>query len=275
MDLITEVCPRFRVLIVGKSGVGKSSLTNHIFKIDSAHVSDYKRGIATIDDEFTSPLNRRFVLHDSQGYEPGETKHFDILRNFIDDRMRRPDVGERLHAIWLCIATPFAGGRVFETGDEKIFKLNLKSVPVVVVFTKYDQLVAQKEGELMRGKLTMDGAKLVKEAKAQAARIYADVCVQQLKAAKGNVPFVNVSTSTDYEDSLQKLVQITLKHMRFGDSRPVPSRLSRIRNLFSRQPSGDVNQAHSESQDLSDSAGLVLATAQGVDIDSKTEASIK
>ncbi len=59
----------------------------------------------------------------------------------------------------LCITAPFSRGRIFETGEEKIFKLNrnkgnkypqsppnfaltVTTVPIIVVFTKFDLFIA-------------------------------------------------------------------------------------------------------------------------------------
>ncbi|KIM71207.1 hypothetical protein PILCRDRAFT_759069 [Piloderma croceum F 1598] len=35
-DMITSICPRFRILVIGKSGVGKSSLINKVFGVPKA-----------------------------------------------------------------------------------------------------------------------------------------------------------------------------------------------------------------------------------------------
>jgi len=53
------------------------------------------------------------------------------------------EVKDRLCAIWLCIQIPPAGGRLIETGDEELLKLNLGDVPIVIVFTQYDSLCEQ------------------------------------------------------------------------------------------------------------------------------------
>ena len=85
-----------------------------------------------------SQENDFLVLHDSRGYGSGEVDNFAILTEFINNRTGNADAHDRLHAIWyapswfrfytlvnvrrLCIATPIAGARVLETGDEKIFQ---------------------------------------------------------------------------------------------------------------------------------------------------------
>ncbi|KAJ7848461.1 hypothetical protein B0H14DRAFT_2445933 [Mycena olivaceomarginata] len=155
---ILDRCPRLRVLVVGKSGVGKSSLISHAFGLDMKSVAHGERGNCNINDEIISAENSRFVLHDSMGFEPGQTKNFDDAKNFLEKRgLKDVALKDRVHVIWcvasmltfhqeiehnrLCIQAPHAGGRVFEKGDEALLKLaSGMKVPVVVVFTQCDEL---------------------------------------------------------------------------------------------------------------------------------------
>ncbi|KAJ7139167.1 hypothetical protein C8R44DRAFT_563187, partial [Mycena epipterygia] len=49
-------------------------------------VSHHKRGEVNIEDEITSTQNTRFVLHDSMGFEPGQTKNFETAKGFLEAR---------------------------------------------------------------------------------------------------------------------------------------------------------------------------------------------
>lgn len=62
--------------------------------------SHQRRGRSNIEVELISPDNDRFVLHDSEGFEPGELKNFEIVENFIRARNRNDHIKDRIHAIW-------------------------------------------------------------------------------------------------------------------------------------------------------------------------------
>ncbi|KAJ6537884.1 hypothetical protein B0H19DRAFT_1181113, partial [Mycena capillaripes] len=73
-----------------------------------------------------------------------DVKSFIIERSGAHTLLR-----ERVHAIWLCIQVPYAGGRALETGDEEIVELALThKVPVVVVFTQHDRLLSMINSKL-------------------------------------------------------------------------------------------------------------------------------
>ncbi|KAH9051093.1 hypothetical protein EDB87DRAFT_1572294, partial [Lactarius vividus] len=67
-------------------------------EIDIAHD---RVGKATITHAYTSETNPRFILHDSQGFEPGSLEKWEVVEGFIrdkcDERLKSKD---RLHAIW-------------------------------------------------------------------------------------------------------------------------------------------------------------------------------
>ncbi|KAJ7027607.1 hypothetical protein C8F04DRAFT_1122090 [Mycena alexandri] len=143
IDDILKACERFRIVSIGGSGAGKSSLVNSVFGVSDAKVSHFAPGEADIYHEFTSESNPRFVLHDSKGFEPAKMETFHTVRQFILDKSNEDlELKDRLHAVWLCIRTPTDGGRVLEVGDEEFLRLaHERQIPVIIVFTQYDRLV--------------------------------------------------------------------------------------------------------------------------------------
>jgi len=58
-------------------------------------------GEANIKTEFTSDNNAFLVLHDSKGFEPGDTTTFDIVSGFIKERRKEGiSLKDQLHAVW-------------------------------------------------------------------------------------------------------------------------------------------------------------------------------
>ncbi|KAF8335238.1 hypothetical protein F5887DRAFT_614117 [Amanita rubescens] len=260
-DEIAEACPRFRILIVGRTGTGKSSLINATFKASLADVQHDQAGDADINKGITSEYNEHLILHDSQGYEPGSVKKFGILSKFIQERSRKDFGAERLHAIWLCIPVPYAGGRIFETGDEMIFQLNRNKVPIIIVFTKFDLFIAN----VSKGKAGNDKSKMELATKAFKERFK-----KSLKKIKYQISYTLVSVSLP--QTLQQLVKVTMKSLAVEIPIPLsgPARYTKSR-LFNKATENDGLL----DQDLSDPVQIALAIAQRVDMTAKNAASIK
>jgi hypothetical protein len=64
-------------------------------------VSQYEVGKADIGTELTSDENQFIVVHESEGYKPGDTETFDIVSKFLRDQ-RHPYLPfkDQLHAVW-------------------------------------------------------------------------------------------------------------------------------------------------------------------------------
>ncbi|KAG1738044.1 hypothetical protein EDD22DRAFT_809730 [Suillus occidentalis] len=214
-DEIFQKCPQFRILVIGKTGVGKSSLINHTFGVQNATTSHDRPGAASIDHEFISPQNDRFVLHDSKGFEPGSEDNLTTVRDFIDQRRAMPDLKDQLHAVWLCFEIPRAGGRLLETGVEQFLtskrKGELGNIPIVVVFTKYDIFLDRVERTLDKSSLKGLSKEDIQElAKKSAKDKLQDVCIAPLeKFAGSDIPHVTISTNGNHEETLALLIQTT------------------------------------------------------------------
>jgi len=145
-------------------------------------VEDSRPGEADIEKEFTSQENKLFVLHDSEGFEPGNEKTFSTVDGFIRRRREASLVKDQLHAVWLCTELPAAGGRAFETGDESLLQLTHQTrTPIVVVFTKSDKVFESKKIELQEDNQDLVGKDLDDRSKEEAKKVH-DACVQSLKS---------------------------------------------------------------------------------------------
>jgi hypothetical protein len=59
---------KFRILVVGKKGSGKSSLTKAVFKVDVTEAPERRLGKADIDVEFRPEDNRYLIVHEYSGF---------------------------------------------------------------------------------------------------------------------------------------------------------------------------------------------------------------
>ncbi|KII91522.1 hypothetical protein PLICRDRAFT_511021 [Plicaturopsis crispa FD-325 SS-3] len=274
-DSIVNEYGRLRILVVGKSGVGKSSLLQKIFKI-KMNVSHNAAGVSDIEKEYLYPDNDRLVVHDSQGYEPGDTENYDRVINFVNERSTKPNLADRVHVIWLCIATPCAGGRVLETGTENLLKDIPPSIAVIVVFTKYDTLVIQKSHAVKETHVNASRDELFVMACSEADADFQQLCAEPInKFMSGHryAPCIKVSTRRAYAPSLTALVGLT---ERCGAE---AYRVSHLEEGISSDESRDDTPS---SEAISPSAApemgpvtMLVAVSQRVDIESKINVSIE
>ncbi|KAH8986641.1 hypothetical protein EDB86DRAFT_3082693 [Lactarius hatsudake] len=139
---------RFRVLIIGRANAGKTSILQRICETTESPViyrgreevrldPSMDRGEHTINDELVFSNNEGYVFHDSRGIESGSTEELEILQEFVRRKCGERRLQDRLHAIWYCVPMDNQRPQL----DLRFYKdiCPDENVPVVVVFTKYDQ----------------------------------------------------------------------------------------------------------------------------------------
>ncbi|GAB1318542.1 hypothetical protein MFIFM68171_08752 [Madurella fahalii] len=142
---LPESCDKFRILIIGKAGVGKSTICSKVFGIPpkQAGVSHYS--IGTTKDRIWHPItfegtNENLILHDSGGFEAGDMGCVNEITKFINFRKTQHRLADQLHCIWYCISC--SSNRPIQEAELEFFqKTDVGNIPVVVVFTQFDKLV--------------------------------------------------------------------------------------------------------------------------------------
>ncbi|KAJ7487960.1 hypothetical protein FB451DRAFT_1553531 [Mycena latifolia] len=209
-DGIVESCPKFRILLAGRSGVGKSALINAVF---GGEVVIEEHGLQAgivrdINREFVLPNNPRLVFHDSQGFSHGDGQNFETVLSFIQERSGNPQLADRLHVIWLCIEIPMYGGSLFELAEEKILNSPDLKVPIVVVFTKLDKPVNKIKRKLPK---TVDQDVIARK---NAKETFWVDYAESLAALAESIPRVEVSVKIGFRDTLDRLVDLTEKEVK-------------------------------------------------------------
>ncbi|KAG9527209.1 hypothetical protein KCU93_g5369, partial [Aureobasidium melanogenum] len=140
-----------RILVCGRTGVGKSTLINRVFGVPMTIESHMKQGDHNINESFESEHHPGIIIHDSRGFQAGDNRELEQFRDFIKKRSVTSNPKENLHAIWMCIQTDT--DRVVQTSEVKIFGIlaeHAPHIPVIVVGTKKDNFLNQQESVARR-----------------------------------------------------------------------------------------------------------------------------
>ena len=136
-QVYTGVVEKPNVVVIGNSGVGKSTLINSLFQ---SYVAETSIGEATTKQlRVYESEGLGFRIIDTIGFEPGllnQSKAISAIRKWSRDSIKNDDATHQINMIWYCI----------DGTSRKMFKKNIdmlahatsvwKSVPIIVVITK-------------------------------------------------------------------------------------------------------------------------------------------
>ena len=140
---------KLNLLILGKTGTGKSSLLNSLVgkQVEETGIGKpvTKRGIFPHE---TSIGGKDVVIYDSWGLEVDKSQEWEkIIKNELEQRGVDKDIKDWFHSVTYCIQ---AGGNRIEDFDKKIIKqFTDKKYNVVIALTKSDQISEEKTIEFI------------------------------------------------------------------------------------------------------------------------------
>ncbi len=133
---------RFNLAIFGKTGVGKSTLINAIFRENVAETGNSRP--VTTETRYYHRDGVPLGIYDSRGWEMGETGQqvLDQFHALVKEKKDAP-VAEQLHVVWYCVRA--ADKRFEDRQAEFVRVLVAQGLPVMLVLTQVPQNAA---GEL-------------------------------------------------------------------------------------------------------------------------------
>ena len=152
----------FNVLLLGKTGVGKSTLINGIFDFsdnEGAKTGDGKP-ITQEFDELISDRRKDLRFIDSKGIEMGEhniNAVFNSTKQLIEQKAREGDPDKLIHCIWYCFKS---SNLRFEDVEKKTLTLLMNqyddnNLPIIIVITQnYDDEATETMTEFIKNEFT-------------------------------------------------------------------------------------------------------------------------
>lgn len=212
-----SACSKFRILVLGNPESTKQLLFTEVFGVDLGKrlVSNLFETSNDIERELDLlGQNSRLAIHASPNFLSGDEKTYEHVLDFLKIRSAAPKLEDRIHCIWYCVASDESRGvgelekRFFLEGLSQISP----QVPVVLVFSKYDEFMAEVKLEWSK---EANERGLSKIAVGHILRDLAGKKFEQTIAAKWNgllsaqIPKVCVS-SDDVDDDNRSFEQLTL-----------------------------------------------------------------
>ncbi|RWA10958.1 hypothetical protein EKO27_g4158 [Xylaria grammica] len=207
----------FRILVCGKTGVGKSTLINKVFGVEMTEESTtYSQGVHDINKAFESPNHPGLLIHDSRGWQAGSDAELEEIAKFLRYRAFQKNPAEALHVIWFCVNSDVSR---IEEADRRTFEIISQyssDVPVFVVGTKKDRLVAFRKMELLETLMEKTGDyKEASRLATEQANEYAEEQFLKLRDQLSNLEHYKADgyscVSKDDSEGIRKLIGNTLE----------------------------------------------------------------
>ena len=168
MDAINEKLKslkKLNTIVVGKSGVGKSTLINSLFR-DKIAETGLGRPITT-EIRKIEKKDYPMAIYDTPGFELSEGQQAKVKEEIIElihKGLATGDINNAIHCIWYCINV--GGNRTFDQTEinwlkELIEKNKVTKVPIIVVLTQACPKTKGKQMQTLVEKENLDIIKVI------------------------------------------------------------------------------------------------------------------
>jgi predicted GTPase len=137
---------RANILVIGKTGSGKSSIVNAVF--GGAFAQSGVGEPVTKCLRRYAPEGERVVVYDTRGLESGDGAEFESeLQTFLSNLRASRDIADHLHVVWYVVDMSAAR---FHRYEARLCALVLRELPLVVVLNKVDTASAEQVRDIRR-----------------------------------------------------------------------------------------------------------------------------
>lgn len=204
---------KLNIIIVGKSGVGKSTLINSLFRGEFAET-----GLGRpVTDEIRRIEKKGYPLaiYDTPGFELSkgqQTKVKDEIIELINKGFASKDINDAIHCIWYCINV--GGNRTFDATEVEWLKELTESnkvtqVPIIVVLT---QSCPKKKAQDMKTLVEKENLDIVKVVPVLAQDMdFDDEYVAKAYGLDRLIDVMSESLPDELQDTLQNVQKASLE----------------------------------------------------------------
>lgn len=150
-EKLKDTIQKPNVLLIGGTGVGKSSLLNYCFGASLAETGVGKPVTQNIK-KFSRP-NFPVTIYDSKGYEIGSQQEKEFMKDVVKycTESLITDVEQRIHLVWYCISA--VGARITSFDVDTIRQIQKARIPLAILLTKAD-LISDEDAQALREVIT-------------------------------------------------------------------------------------------------------------------------